>query len=111
MRIKAILKKLEKVNEHIPQSREVIYIAGAISGTNDFARSVNASSEYSAVCNSMLNRFTSSFTVTLSLEIALVIIAGFEDKILKLIVGSSRSVFPHLVHWDFQRFTLVRFIL
>ena len=36
MRIKAILKKLEKVNEHIPQSREVIYIAGAISGTNDY---------------------------------------------------------------------------
>ena len=74
------------------------------------ASSVNASSEYCAICNSLLNRLTSSFTVTLSLEIALVIIAGFEDKILKLIVGSSRSVFPHLVHWDFKRFTLVGFL-
>ena len=36
MRIKVILKKLEEANEHIPQSREVIYIAGAISGTNDY---------------------------------------------------------------------------
>lgn len=36
MRIKAILKKLEKVNDRIPRIREVIYIAGAISGTNDY---------------------------------------------------------------------------
>lgn len=36
MRIKVMLKMLEKANEHIPPTREVIYIAGAITGTDDY---------------------------------------------------------------------------